>query len=165
MVLKILGVTIIIVLVILGLAGIILPVLPGVPLIFLGFIIFGLIFGWDKVGLNGYIILLILTVFSQFSDFILNLIGAKKSKASGYSILLGFLLGIVGVLKGGVIGMIVGIFLGIFLGEILLNKKEVKEALKIGLSGLAGFVMGTLLRFSIGIGMAIYLIYKLIACL
>lgn len=164
MILKILGIALIIILIILGLAGVILPVLPGVPLIFLGFIIFGLIFGWNKIGLDGYIILFILTVFSQFSDFILSLIGAKKYKASWYSILLGILFGILGIWWGGILGMITGIFLGIFLGEIVLNKKKTEEAFKIGLAGLVGFIIGTFLRFSIGLGMSIYLIYKVITC-
>jgi hypothetical protein len=144
-----------------GFIGIIIPGLPASPLIFLGAIIYGFGFGFERIGATIYIILGILTAVSLTIDYLGSVLGAKKLGASKFGII-GAILGLfIGFIIGSIWGLLIGPFVGAFLGE-LIRRKRPKESLKAGLGATLGFMGGFLLRFPICFVMIILIVWGII---
>ena len=146
--------------VLLGLAGVIAPFLPGAPLAWVGLFIYAFAFSFEKISLTTLFIFLALTLASFVLDFAAPLLGAKKYKASKYSIL-GASLGLVfGIMTLGPVGIIAGPFLGALIGEIMAGKKF-ELALKPALGALAGILINSLLKIILVLTMLGFLIVSL----
>jgi len=128
-----------------GLFGIVLPFIPGVPLVWLGLLVYAIGTGFETISTLAVIIFFILTALTLTFDFVAPLLGVKKYKASGWSILGAFLGFIAGVIAAGFWGVILGPVIGAFLGE-LVNKRDLKQGFQAALGAIAGSILGALLK-------------------
>ncbi len=90
------------------------------------------------------------------ADYIANIIGVKKyggSKAGIWGSTIGL---IVGPFVIPIIGILVGPFIGAAIAELLVNKKNLNDAIKIGFGSVVGFISSVVTK---GIIMAIMLVY------
>ena len=148
-------------LIIVGLVGTIIPLLPGEPLIFLGSIIYGVGFGFDKIGSGIYITLALLTIFSLAVTYIATSIGAKKFGASRWGCIGAIIGAFVGFLAGNIPGLLIGPFLGAFIVE-LLRATRIEKSAKAGFGAVVGFFAGSLARILISLVMIGLIIYGIL---
>jgi hypothetical protein len=149
------------ILIIVGLVGTIIPFLPGEPLIFLGSIVYGLGFGFDRIGRSIYVALAVLTAFSLAVSYIATAVGAKKFGASKFGLIGAIVGAAVGFLVGNIAGLLVGPFLGAFIGE-LLRAGKAEKSLKAGFGAVVGFFAGALTRILISLVMTGLIIYGIL---
>ena len=99
---------------------------------------------------------LLLTLLILLPNPAANIIGVKKyggSKAGMWGSTIGLL---VGPFVIPIIGILIGPFLGAALAELLVNKKNLNEAVKVGFGSVVGFVSSVVTKGSI---MTIMLVY------
>lgn len=149
-------------LVVIGLLGTVIPFLPGEPLIFLGSIVYGFGFGFDRIGRGIYVVLAFLTAFSLVVNYIATSVGARKFGASKFGFIGAIIGAFVGFLVGNIVGLLVGPFLGAFIGE-LLRARKVEESARAGLGAVIGFFAGSLMRILIALTMTGLIIYGILA--
>jgi uncharacterized protein YqgC (DUF456 family) len=65
-----------------GLLGTLLPMIPGLPLIYLAFLVYGLLTGWVDYGLNFMMVWGMITLLLLFIANYAGALGAKKYGAS-----------------------------------------------------------------------------------
>jgi uncharacterized protein YqgC (DUF456 family) len=136
------------ILMITGLAGVVLPILPGIPLAWLGFFVYAIGTGFDRISITTTVVFSIITVFTLVLDFIAPMLGASKYKASKLGVFGSFIGLMTGIIVFGFWGIILGPFIGALLGE-LLARKQPKQAFKSAFGTLLGFLAGSLLdRYS-----------------
>ena len=139
----------------LGLIGSVLPIVPGPIMSYLGVLV--LFFFTDiSFSNNEILIYSIITVLVFSSDYILQFLGVKKlggQKNALYGTIFGIFIG----LFFAPLGLFIGPFLGAFLGALKDNKEQ-KQAIRIALGALLGFVCGTVLKLMY----SIYIIYVIL---
>ena len=85
------------ILMVVGLAGVVLPLLPGIPLSWLGFFIYAIGTGFERISITIVVIFFILMLLTLVMDFVAPMLGARRYKASRlgvFSAFLGFTVGI-----------------------------------------------------------------------
>ena len=163
---------IVLIILLLGIIGCFLPVVPGPPISYVSLLVFHFFTSYDISVTNLLISALLVIVVTVF-DLWVQVYGVKKfggtKKAINGSIIglllailipvfsmfipvLSFLLPIVPFL------IIFGPFLGAFIGAQM-DEEDINKSLKIALGALAGFILGTLLKFLVCIYIMI-LIFK-----
>ena len=148
------------VLLIAGLAGIVLPILPGVPLAWLGFFVYAIGTGFDRISITTTVVFSILMVLTLVLDLVAPMLGASKYKASKLGILGSFVGLMAGVITFGFWGIILGPFIGALLGE-LVARKQPEQAFKSALGTLLGFLAGSLIKIVVVLTMAGFFIASL----
>lgn len=148
------------VLLIAGLAGIVLPILPGVPLAWLGFFVYAIGTGFDRISITTTVVFSILMVLTLVLDLVAPMLGASKYKASKLGILGSFVGLMAGVIAFGFWGIILGPFIGALLGE-LAARKQPEQAFKSALGTLLGFLAGSLIKIVVVLTMAGFFIASL----
>ncbi|EJW98146.1 membrane protein containing DUF456 [gut metagenome] len=129
-----------------GMAGCILPILPGPPISYVGLL---LLHVTDKVQFTTTQLLawLLAVVVMQVLDYFIPMLGSKYfggSKWGNWGCVIGTLTGLLFLPWG----IVFGPFLGAVVGELLGNK-EFSQAFRSGIGSLAGFLVGTMLKFMI----------------
>ena len=163
---------IVLIILLLGIIGCFLPIVPGPPISYVSLLVFHFFTSYDISVTNLLISALLVIVVTVF-DLWVQVYGVKKfggtKKAINGSIIglllailipvfsmfipvLSFLLPIVPFL------IIFGPFLGAFIGAQI-DEDDINKSLKIALGALAGFILGTLLKFLVCIYIMI-LIFK-----
>ena len=121
----------------LGLAGVVLPALPGLALIWLAALGYGLLAGWGASGPWLFGLITLLGLAGLGSELWVTSAGARVAGASGWSVLAGIVLGLIGLLFFSPIGAVIGLALGI-LGAEYLRLKDWRKALSAAGGTLAG---------------------------
>lgn len=121
----------------LGLAGVVLPALPGLALIWLAALGYGLLAGWGASGPWLFGLITLLGLAGLGSELWVTSAGARAAGASGWSVLAGIVLGLIGLLFFSPIGAVIGLTLGILGGEYL-RLKDWRKALSAAGGTLAG---------------------------
>ncbi len=121
----------------LGLAGVVLPALPGLALIWLAALGYALLAGWGASGPWLFGLITLLGLAGLGSELWVTSAGAKVAGASGWSVLAGIVLGLIGLLFFSPIGAVIGLTLGILGGEYL-RLKDWRKALSAAGGTLAG---------------------------
>ena len=136
-----------VILVVAGIVGIVLPALPGTILIFAGLLVAAWADDFMRVGPLMLSIIAIIGVATYGVDFVASALGAKHLGASKQAMagaalgtVLGFFLGLPGV--------IVGPFLGAIAGELTVHR-DWKRVGKAGLAAWIGFVVGTAVKVAL----------------
>lgn len=141
---------------ILAIVGAILPALPGSPFVLVGIVIYGFIVDFSFFDAVFGIGQVVLAAVAFFMDYIANVLGVKAlggSKAGMFGAILGVFVG----MFAGPIGFVFGPVLGAICAE-LLTGKETWQAVRSGIGGLVGFLLGTTAKiFLIGIMIAWFL--------
>lgn len=140
------------ILMLVGLIGTVLPILPGTILIFAGALLYALIEGFQVVGWPTLVVLGILAAVATTADLWASSIGAKIGGASGWSVVIGLLAGLVGFVVFSLPGAIIGAILGVLLTEIV-RVGDWRQALKAGSGWVVGWILSTLVQLGIGLVM------------
>jgi uncharacterized protein len=135
-----------------GLIGTVLPVIPGTPLIFVGAFLYAVVEGFHAVGWPTLAVLGLLTLVATTADLWASSVGAKMGGASGWSVILGLIGGMAGLLLFSLPGAILGAILAIVSSEII-RQDDWKKALKAGSGWIVGWILSTVLQLSIGLTM------------
>jgi len=142
--------------IVLGVVGLVAPVLPGVAFIYLGIVLVAWADDFTRIGPLMLVVLLGVTVVAMITDYLAALFGARKAGASGWGVF-GAGVGAIAGLFLGLPGVILGPAIGALAFEYVRNP-DAKKAVRAGLGGLAGFILGVVAKAFFGfllIGLAI----------
>jgi uncharacterized protein YqgC (DUF456 family) len=130
-----------------GIAGIVLPALPGHVLIFAGLVLAAWADHFQRVGMGMLVAIGLIGAASYGVDFVATALGARHLGASkqamvgaGLGTLLGFFLGLPGI--------IIGPFIGAVFGELTVHRNW-KRVGKAGVAAWVGFAIGTMVKVGI----------------
>ena len=135
-----------------GLLGLIIPIFPGNVVMWLAALVYGLVFGFGKLGGILFGIITLLMIGAVSADNILMGTKAREKGASWGSIILALLAGIVGTIVLPPIGGLIAAPLVLYLMELnrLQNADEAKAVVK---ALLVGWGLAFVVRFGIGLVM------------
>lgn len=153
---------IIIAMFIIGFIGLVYPIIPSVLFIMVGFILYGLFYSFVPFNWLFWTVQCLFVVLLFMADYVANIIGVKKyggSKAGVWGSTIGL---IVGPFVIPVLGIIIGPFLGAIIAELIVNKKDLVTAIKIGFGSVIGFVSSVLTKGIIQIIMIGYFLIVVI---
>jgi hypothetical protein len=146
------GITLLVMLV--GLFGLIIPVFPGILVIWLAALGFGLVVGFNTLGIVIFIFITILAVVASVIDNVFMAAGARQGGAAWTTLILGITAGVVGTILFPPIGGLILAPLVIFLLEWR-KQKEWRKAFQ-SIRGIAvGWGFSFVFRFGIGVLMII----------
>ena len=150
-------IVLVIILLLIGLIGCIIPALPGPPISFLGLLLLHFFTSYT-IDVETLWLLASIVSLITFLDYWLQIYGVKKF-GGGKKAINGTILGLVlGLLLFPPFGVIIGPFIGAFLGAKMEVKEDTNRAIKIAMGALAGFLGGTVLKFSVSIYITILFI-------
>ncbi|MEK6255749.1 MAG: DUF456 domain-containing protein [Chloroflexota bacterium] len=139
---------------IVGLVGLVIPIFPGGIIIWLVNLAYGLIYGFDNLGIFLFVIITIFMIISTVGDNILMGKAAHDKGASWLAIILGLGAGIVGTLVFPPFGGIIGAPLVLFVVEYA-RLSDAKLAGRITRGLIIGWGWSFVLRFGFGVGMIV----------
>ncbi len=142
-----------------GVIGTVLPVIPGTILIFLAALVYALVEGFQAIGWPTLLVLGVLTVIATTADLWASSIGAKLGGASGWSVVVGLLGGLVGFVLFSLPGAILGAVLGVLLVE-LIRLGDVKQALRAGSGWAIGWILSTVFQLGAGLVMVAIFVWQ-----
>jgi len=135
-----------------GLFGLIIPIFPGNVVMWVAALIYGLLFGFGRVGGILFAIITLLMLAAVLADNVLMGAKAREKGAAWSSILLALAAGVVGTFVFPPIGGILAAPLVLFLMEFhRLGNSE--EATKVVKALLTGWGLAFVVRFGLGIVM------------
>jgi uncharacterized protein YqgC (DUF456 family) len=143
-----------------GLVGTVFPALPGTVLILIGFLVYGLITGFDGLSVWFFVGQTVLVALSYLIEFLATAFGVKMfggSKAAAWGAVLGSLL----VFVLGPIGILVGPLLGAIVGELIMGE-QIKQALHSGFGSFLGFMGGVIANLVISGLMIAWFIWEIL---
>jgi len=133
------------ILILVGLVGIYAPILPGIPIAWLGFFIYAIGTGFERISILTVVIFFVVMVLILLLDLMAPALGAKKYKASKLGMLGAFIGSIIGLIFFGFVGIILGPVIGAFIFE-LIAKRKADIAFKAALGTFVGFIVGVLVK-------------------
>lgn len=148
------GVISLVAIMVVGWLGLVIPVFPGTIVMWVAMGLYGLIYGFGKVGLILFLIITVLMVISTFLDNFFMGAKALKKGASKTGIVLSILGGIVFSFIFPPLGGIIAAPLLLFLVEYLRSKDQ-SEAWTITKGLLSGWGWSFVTRFGVGLVMLI----------
>ena len=146
-------------LMIVGLVGTVAPIIPGTILIFLGALLYAVVEGFQVVGWPTLVVLGILTIIATTAEIWASSVGAKVGGASGWSVVVGVVAGLVGFILFNFVGAIAGTVLGV-LGSEIVRVGNLRHALKAGGGWLVGWALSTVFQIIIGLSMAAIFVWQ-----
>lgn len=139
---------------IVGLVGLVIPIFPGGIIIWLASLGYGVIVGFDTLGIIIFILITIFMIFSAVGDNILMGKAAHDKGASWSAIILGLGAGVLGTLFFPPFGGIIGAPLVLFSVEFA-RLHDAKLAGRITRGLIIGWGWAFVLRFGLGVGMIV----------
>lgn len=143
-----------VVFIILGIAGCFVPVLPGPPLAYISLLLLQIgsetPFSWQFMLWMGGLVLAVTIV-----DYVVPALGAKKWGGSKYGVIGAFAGVVIGLFVMPPFGLIIFPFIGAFAGEIVAGAAT-NRAFKSAIGTLIGWIVGTMLKFSLTLVIAYY---------
>jgi uncharacterized protein len=142
-----------------GFAGIVFPALPGTVLIAGGFLVYGLITGFDSLSVWFFVGQGVLIALSFAVDFLATAWGVRRfggSKAAAW----GAALGSLAVFIIGPLGILIGPLVGAIVGELLMGE-QVKQALNSGIGSFLGFIGGVVAKMFLAGIMVAWFIFEI----
>lgn len=135
-----------------GLLGLIIPIFPGNVVMWLAALVYGLVFGFGKLGGILFAIITVLMFAAVAADNVLMGAKAREKGADWGSIILALLAGIIGTMVLPPIGGLIAAPLVLYVMEVrrLGNPDEAKAVVK---ALLTGWGLAFIVRFGIGIVM------------
>ena len=142
-----------------GFAGIVFPALPGTVLIAGGFLVYGLITGFDSLSVWFFVGQGVLIALSFAVDFLATAWGVRRfggSKAAAW----GAALGSLAVFIIGPLGILIGPLVGAIVGELLMGE-QVKQDLNSGIGSFLGFIGGVVAKMFLAGIMVAWFIFEI----
>jgi uncharacterized protein YqgC (DUF456 family) len=129
------------------------PWIPGVAFVYIGFIAYGMQFGFEPLGWFFWVVQAVFTACIFLTDFVAAHYAVKIHGGSKYA-LRGSLIGLIaGPFLLPVAGFVAGPFIGAVLGEWLFNRKTFRTALHYGVASLIGLFGSIMLKALIQLAM------------
>ena len=144
-----------------GVVGTVLPIIPGTILIFAGALLYALVEGFQAVGWPTLVVLGILAAVATTADLWASSIGAKLGGARGWSVLIGLVGGLVGLVVFNLPGAIIGAVLGVLLTEIV-RVGNWRLALKAGSGWAIGWALSTVVQLGVGLIMVAIFVWQVV---
>jgi len=135
-----------------GLFGLIIPVFPGNVVMWLAALVYGLVFGFGKLGGIMFAIITLLMLIAAAADNVLMGAKAREKGADWGSIILALVAGIIGTILLPPIGGLIAAPLLLYLAE-LQRRRDADEAKKVVIALLTGWGMAFAVRFGLGVVM------------
>ncbi len=142
-----------------GVIGTVLPVLPGTILIFAAALIYAIVEGFQAVGWPTLMVLGLLAAIATSADLWASTVGAKLGGASGWSIVMGLVGGIVGFFFFTLPGAIMGAIVGVLITEIV-RAGDWKKALKASSGWGLGWALSTVVNLGVGLMMVSIFVWQ-----
>jgi uncharacterized protein YqgC (DUF456 family) len=135
-----------------GLVLLIVPIFPGITVIWVAALLYGIVTGFDTLGIVIFVLLTLGMVAGISADNVLMGAGARQGGASWLTIIVALIAGIAGTLIFPPIGGLIAIPIAIFLLELLRNR-EWSSAWRATRGVALGWGLSFLVRFGIGLVM------------
>jgi uncharacterized protein YqgC (DUF456 family) len=133
-----------------GLFGLIIPIFPGNVVMWLAALVYGLVFGFGRLGGIMFTIITLLMLVATTVDNVLMGAKAREKGASWGSIILALIAGVVGTMVFPPIGGLIAAPLVLFLMEMQ-RLGDADEAMDVVKALLIGWGLAFVVRFSIGV--------------
>ena len=137
-----------------GLFFSIIPFFPGITVIWLAALLYGIITGFDTLGIVLFVLITIGMLFGISVDNILMGAGARRGGASWLTIAVGLVAGIIGTVIFPPFGGLIAAPLAIFLLEVLRNRQW-RSGWRATRGLALGWGLSFLVRFAIGLVMIV----------
>lgn len=144
-----------------GVIGTVAPVLPGAILIFAAALVYAIVEGFQAVGWPTLVVLGLLAAIATSADLWTSTVGAKLGGASGWSIVVGLVAGIVGFFFFGLPVAIIGAIAGVLVTEIV-RLGDWKKALKASGGWGLGWALSTIVNLGIGLVMVAIFVWQIV---
>ena len=131
-----------------GIVALVAPIVPGVAIIYFGILIVAWADHFTRIGPVMLVLMLGLTLVALIADNVAGLLGARRAGASGWGVF-GAGVGALGGLFFGLPGVIFGPAVGALAFEYARNP-DAKKAVRAGIGGLVGFVLGVIAKAVFG---------------
>jgi uncharacterized protein YqgC (DUF456 family) len=142
-----------------GLFGLIIPIFPGVTVIWLAGLAYGIITGFDTLGIVIMVLITMCMIAGVLADNVLMGAGARMGGASWLTIAVAIVAGIAGTIFFPPFGGFIAVPVAIFLLELLRNR-EIEDAWRATKGMALGWGLSFLVRFAIGLVMiALWLVW------
>ena len=142
--------------------GLVYPIIPSAIFMAAGILVYGFLYDFSNFGFFFWLVQGFLFLLLLFADNLTNLYSVKKfggTKAGMWGSTIGLLVGPF-ILPG--FGILVGPFAGAVLAELLVHRKGIGEALKIGFGSLVGFLSSVVVKCLIQIAMITYFLFEVL---
>ena len=136
-----------------GIIGTLLPILPGLLLVWAAAIAYGLVEGFDGVGVAAMVVITALAIAGTVAGYVWPARAAGIAGATRGSMVVGAVCGVIGFFVVPVIGLPLGFALGIYLAERA-RTNDGTAAYRSTTATLKGYGVATLLQFAAAIAMA-----------
>jgi hypothetical protein len=135
-----------------GLVLLVIPIFPGITVIWLAALLYGIVTGFDTLGIVILVLITLGMIVGVTVDNVLMGAGARQGGASWLTIGVALFAGIAGTVLFPPIGGLIAIPLAIFLLELLRNR-EWRSAWRATRGVALGWGLSFLVRFGIGLVM------------
>jgi len=135
-----------------GLLGLIIPIFPGNVVMWLAALVYGLIFGFGRLGGIMFAIITLLMLVAVTADNVLMGAKAREKGADWGSIILALIAGVLGTMIFPPIGGLIAAPLVLYLAE-LQRRRDAEEAKKVVKALLTGWGLAFIVRFGLGVVM------------
>jgi uncharacterized protein YqgC (DUF456 family) len=135
-----------------GLFGLIVPIFPGNVVMWLAALVYGIIFGFGKLGGVMFAIITLLMIAAALADNVLMGTKAREKGADWGSIILALIAGVVGTMIFPPIGGLIAAPLVLYLAE-LQRRRDAEEAKAVVKALLTGWGLAFIVRFGLGVVM------------
>lgn len=155
----VLGIVIAIICFIIAFLGLVYPIIPSAVFMFGGFLLYGVLASFDGLNWFFWTIQILFLVLLFVADTLSNIVGVKKfggSKAGMWGSTIGLILGPFVI---PIAGIILGPFLGAIIAELIVSRTNLKQAFKVGIGSLVGFLTSILTKGTLMIIMIILFIF------
>jgi uncharacterized protein YqgC (DUF456 family) len=137
---------------IVGLFGLIIPIFPGNVVMWLAALVYGLVFGFGRLGGIMFAVITLLMLVAVAADNVLMGAKAREKGADWGSIILALIAGVVGTMIFPPIGGLIAAPLALYLAE-LQRRRDAEEAMNVVKALLTGWGLAFIVRFGIGVVM------------
>lgn len=137
-----------------GLVGLIVPIFPGIVVIWLATLVYGIVVGFNLLGIIIFVVLTLLMIAGTVVDNFLMAAGSRKGGASWWTIAAGLLAGTIGTIVFPPFGGLIAAPLVILLIEFL-RVREINQAWRATGGLVVGWGMSFFVRLGIGVLMLV----------
>jgi uncharacterized protein YqgC (DUF456 family) len=136
-----------------GIAGTVVPLVPGLWLVAAAALVYGLVEGFDAVGVVAFVVIVALALLGTVAGVVLPPRAAGGAGAPRVSLFVGVVGAIAGFFLIPIVGLPVGGAVGIYAGELVRTRKAA-VAWRTTKATLKGFGVATLVQLAAGLMMA-----------
>lgn len=135
-----------------GALGTVVPLLPGLALVWGAGLVYGLVQGFEAVGIVAFGLMTVLAVAAAVAGYVVPQRRAAGAGASGTSMWLGVVGAVVGFFVVPIVGLPLGGVLGVYVGEHL-RTRDARVAWRATRATVVGFGVAALIQFAAALAM------------